>query len=268
MRRWLWCVAACLTVGCNSTPEGTLPEPEPTPAPVQTVTPTAELERLAKVDPIAFLERCRDKTEREIKSTRGTLLMRERVMGKVTPPERVQFSFKDRPYSIRMEWKEGAKLARKTLFVIGQNDGYMFVQPSGWRSLAGIVRSKPDSEDALNSSRVPITKFGMQKGIESTIRAWKEARASGDFQVTFSGRKTIPPLGDRPVWELKRIASKPCEAEGIVKATYYIDTQTCLQVGFHLLGQGDELIGTYYFRDLEINPVFDKDTFSRDGLKK
>ena len=268
MRRWLWCVFACLTVGCNSTPDGPSPELEPTPAPAPTVTPTVELEQLGKADPVAFLERCRDKTAREIKATRGTLLMRERVQGKVGPQERILFSFRDRPYGIRMEWKEGVKLARKTLFVAGENDGHMLAQPVGWRSLAGIVRCKPDSEDAMSSSRMPITEFGMQKGIESTVKVWQAARERGELRVAFSGPKTIPQLGDRPVWELKRTGYKAAEFDGILQSTYYVDTQTCLQVGIHLLGKGDDLVGMYYFRDLEINPAFGKDTFTRDGLKK
>jgi len=271
MLRWLWCLFVCLAVGCNAASEASLPGPEesdPTPAPAPTLTPTLELGQLGKTDPVAFLERCRDKTKREVRSTRGTVLMRERVQGTVGPQQRILFSFRDEPHSIRMEWKEGVKLARKTLYVAGQNDGHMLVQPAGWRSLAGIVLRKPDSEDAMSCSRVPITNFGMQKTIESTIRAWKAARDRGDLHVAFSGPSTIPQLGDRPVWELKRTGYKAPEDDGIVQSTFYVDTQTCLQVGIHLLGEGDGLVGSYYFRDLEINPTFDKDTFTREGLKK
>lgn len=268
MLRWLWCLSACLIVGCATTPDDSIPEPTPDPVPVQTSTPTAELERLGESDPISFLERCRDKSAREIKAMRGTLLMRERVKGKLGPQQRVHFSFRDQPFCIRMDWKEGVNLARKTCYVAGENDGEMLVQPAGWRSLAGIVRTKPDGEDALSSSRVPITEFGMQKSIESTLRVWKEARDRDDLRVAFVGPKTIPQFGDRPVWELKRTASKTTDAEGILQATYYVDVRTCLQVGTHLVGKGDEMIGAYYFRDLEINPTFDKDTFTREGLKK
>jgi Protein of unknown function (DUF1571) len=268
MQRWLWCVFICLTVGCNSTPDDPPPELEPTPAPAPSVTPTVELEQLGKTDPIAFLERCRDKTAREIKATRGTLLMRERIKGKVSPQQRIHFSFREQPYCVRMDWKEGVNLARKTCYVAGQNDGHLLVQPAGWRSLAGIVLRKPDSEDAMSSSRIPITEFGMQKGIESTIGVWKAARERGGLRVAFSGPKTIPQLGDLPVWELRRTGYEAPEFDGILRATYYVDPRTCLQVGVHLLGKDDELIGAYYFRDLEINPTFDKDTFTREGLKK
>jgi hypothetical protein len=213
------------------------------------------------------MERCRDKTAREVKSTRGTLLMRERVQGKLSPQQRVHFMFRDDPYCVRMDWKEGVNLARKTCYVAGQNDGHMLVQPAGWRSLAGIVLRKPDSEDAKSSSRMPITEFGMQKAIESTIAVWKKAREAGGLHVAFSGPKTVP-QGDHPVWELKRTGYQAPEFDGILRATYYIDTQTCLQVGIQLFGEGDELIGSYYFRDLEINPTFDKDTFTREGMRK
>ena len=268
MQRWLWFVCTCLAVGCAGTPDDPVPEWKPTPAPAPSVTPAAELEQLGKSDPIAFLERCRDKTAREVKATRGTLLMRERVQGKLSPPQRVHFMFREEPYCVRMDWKEGVNLARKTCYVAGQHDGQMLVQPAGWRSLAGIVLRKPDSEDALSSSRMPITEFGMQKAIESTIAVWKSARERGGLEVAFAGPKTVPQLGDLPVWELKRTGYKAPEFDGVLRATYYIDPRTCLQVGIHLLGKDDELVGSYYFRDVEINPTFDKDTFTREGMRK
>ena len=160
MQRWLWCVFTCLTVGCNSTPEDSPPELVPTLGPPPSVAPAVELERLGKADPLAFLERCRDETARAVKAMRGTLLMRERVKGKLGLQQRIHFSFHEQPYCVRMDWKEGINLARKTCYVAGQNDGQMLVQPAGWRSFAGIVVRKPDSEDAASSSRIPITEFG------------------------------------------------------------------------------------------------------------
>ena len=267
MQRWLWCVCACLAVGCGSTPEEPVPEWDPTPAPAPTLTPAAELERLGKADPIAFLERCRDKTAREVKATRGTLLMRERVRGKLGPPQRVHFMFRDEPYCVRMDWKEGVNLARKTCYVAGQNDGHMLVQPAGWRSLAGIVLRKPDSEDAQSSSRDAHHRVRHAEGHRVHHRRLEEGPRGGGLQVAFSGPKTVP-QGDHPVWELKRTGYQAPEFDGVLRATYYIDTRTCLQVGIQLFGEGDELIGSYYFRDLEINPTFDKDTFTREGMRK
>ena len=45
-----------------------------------------------------------------------------------------------------------------------------------------------------------------------------------------------------------------------------IDTERWLQVGTELR-RGDVLIGSYYYRDLELNPAFPPGTFTMPGLK-
>ena len=195
MQRWLWCVCTCLTVGCNATPEDSPLDLGPTPASAPPAAPAVDLERLAEADPLAFLERCRDETARAVRATRGTLLMRERIRGKLGPQQRIHFAFRERPHSVRMDWKEGVGLARKTCYVAGHNDGHLLVQPSGWRSLAGIVLRKPDGEDAASSSRIPITEFGMQQGIRSTIR-----RVEGGPRARHPPRRLLRPQTGPPRW--------------------------------------------------------------------
>src|SRR4051812_34406751 len=103
MRPWLWCLFACTVVGCcHSAAEPPVAEEEsevsaPEARTVASPAASAELEQLARADPIAFLERCRDRAAREIHSYRGTLLMQDRVGGKVGAPERIAFAFREKP---------------------------------------------------------------------------------------------------------------------------------------------------------------------------
>jgi hypothetical protein len=229
---------------------------------------TTEIERLVRIDPITFLETAIERYEREVHGYRTTLIKHERIDGKLHPVERIEACFREKPFSVRMEWKEGARLARKTLFVAGTNDNQMMVAPAGWRAIAGIVARDPGDAIARRSSRYPVTEFGLQMGSKRTLRAWKAARERDELRITFHGVKKLAELDDRPCWEVKRVETPGIDPDGIVTSTFWFDTQTWLQLGSVLHDEHGQLVGSYYFRDLELNPAFPDDTFTRDGLKK
>ena len=56
--------------------------------------------------------------------------------------------------------------------------------------------------------------------------------------------------------------------EGFTELTIMIDAKRWLQVGTELRRANGELIGAYYFRDIELDPSFPKETFlkDKDGL--
>jgi outer membrane lipoprotein-sorting protein len=56
--------------------------------------------------------------------------------------------------------------------------------------------------------------------------------------------------------------------EGFNQVTVMVDAARWLQVGTELRRANGELIGAYYFREIELNPAFSKDTFEKDGLLK
>ena len=227
-----------------------------------------EMAKLIRDDPIAFLEYAIDHYDREVKGYRATLFKQERIGGTLRPAERIEVHFREKPFSVLMDWQEGASLARKTLYVTGENDNKLLALPAGWRSIAGIVRRDPDDPDAKRSARYPITEFGLQKGSKRTLKAWKAARDRGDWKINFLGTETPAELGKRPCWAVRRVESPSRDADGIVTSTFFFDTRTYLQLGSVLLDDKGGLVGTYYFRDLELNPTFADDTFTRDGLRR
>jgi hypothetical protein len=229
----------------------------------------AGMEELARTNPIAFLEESLKRYDREVRGYRVTLLKQEFLEGRLQPVERIEASFREKPFSVLMEWKEGMRLARKTLYVQGQNKGKLLALPAckviGW--LAGIQSRDPDSAAARKSSRYPITEFGIKAGSENALGWWKKAQKRGELKVVFGGEKRLAELNDRPCWEVKRIDYTKPEVDGIIEATYYFDKENWLQIGSILKGENDRLIATYYFRDLVLNPEFAEDTFTRASLK-
>src|SRR5262249_7395429 len=156
-------------------------------------------------DPIQFLQGALQRYDREVRAYRALLIKQERVQGNLGPVEHVAVWFRESPFSVRMDWKKGFGLAARTAFVKGENNDQMLVKPYGWRGLVGIILRDPEAPDAKKSSRYPITTFGLKIGMQNTLKSWQAAHKRGDLQVLLGGTKTLPELGGRPCWELKRV---------------------------------------------------------------
>jgi hypothetical protein len=228
----------------------------------------AALERLARTDPIAFLEACIRRYDRQVKGFTATLHKQERIDGKLERSELIDVAFRDDPFSVRMIWKEGARRASATLYVKGENKGQILVRPAGLLSVAGIVLRDPNGSDAKKGGRYPLTEFGIKIGMQRTLASWEKARKDHNLTVEFLGEKRIKEAGDRTCWVLKRTHYKAPEEDGIDGLTMYIDKETWLQVGTVLKGSEGQLIGEYFFRDIKLNPRFEAGTFTREALKR
>lgn len=215
---------------------------------------------------VAFLEDTVARYEREVAGYQVTLVKEERVNGALLPEERVVAWFREKPFSVRMEWKQGGGLAQAVLFVEGENEGKLLAQPAGLLALAGIKEYEPDSPEAKGSSRYPISEFGIQKGTLRTLKYWKLARDRGDLKVWDEGLVQVKELGGQTCRKIRRRYASPEGKDGITEAVFYFDPASGLQVGSVLLDARRELIGRYFFRDLRLNPEYPAGVFTRAGL--
>src|SRR5205807_568824 len=129
------------------------------------------------------------------------------------------------------------------------------------------VKRDPEGADAKKAGRYNLKEFGLKMGLQRTLASFKAAQKEGALHVEYLGRKKVPEAGDRECFVLKRTRYKHPEADGITEQTLSVDTQTWLLVGTVLRGEEGELIGAYYFRDIRLNPTFDKDQFTKDAVK-
>jgi hypothetical protein len=228
----------------------------------------AEMERLAKNDPIAFIRECVRRYDREVQGYTATVHKQERLAGHLQRREEIDVAFREKPFSVLLRWKEGMRRAAAVLYVKGENRDQLLVRPAGVLAVAGIVARDPKGEEAKNAGRYPLTEFGIKIGMQRTLSTWESAKKDDALHVEYLGVKEIKELGGRPCWILKRTRyAKPAE-EGVTESTLYIDKENWLQIGIKLKGEENRLIGEYYFRDLKINPDFPNGTFSRDALKR
>jgi hypothetical protein len=270
MRRLLLCLAVCLVFISDSS--STEPPRATTFRDVSdngTALPDADaMERLAKKDPIAFLETCIRRYDREVKGYTATLRKQERIEGNLERSELIDVAFREEPFSVLMKWKQGARQATGVLYVKGQNGDQLLVRPAGLLAVAGVVTRDPNGRDAKKGGRYPLTEFGIKIGMQRTVDSWRKAKKDDNLHLEYLGVKSIKESGDRPCWVLKRTGYKKPEEDGITELTVYIDKENWLQVGNVLKGEKGRLIGEYFFRDIQLNPDFKPGTFSRDALKR
>lgn len=271
MKRLLLCLPICLLLAPENLPPITPTESSRLEEVVDDGSrlPTvAEMDRLAETDPVAFVEKTLVRYEREVEGYRVLFQKKERVLGTVYPVEKIDVAFREKPFSVRFFWKEGAREASRVLYVEGENDGKLVAKGASWRALVGLQYRAIDSDDAKKSGRYPITEFGMKVGAQRTLGAWIDARKNGTLKVEYLGEKSVSELDGRLCWVLRRTGYQEAEEDGIGETTLYFDKETWLQTGAVLRTRTGGFIADYWFRNIELNPTFPADTFTTGALRK
>jgi len=228
----------------------------------------ADLERLAKDSPLTLFENCLKRYSREVKGYRCTLQKQEFIDGKLYPTEVMAVCFREQPHAVYMAWKEGTRRAERVLYVKGENNDKMLCRPAGKaaRFIAGdVVARDVDGSDARAAGRYPLSEFGLKIGLARTHADWSVAREAGDLQVEYLGIKKLKEAGDVSCYAVRRTQKKP-DRDGVAECTIYIDTKNWLSVGTVLKDEKGNLLGAYYWRDIELNPQFKKDQFDKSAL--
>jgi hypothetical protein len=227
------------------------------------------MERLARDNPVEFLEKCLLYHRRNVQGYTCTFQKQERIANLLQRREVIEAACREKPFSVLFKWVDGARLAERSLYVEGENNGMMLARPAGRlaRMVAGdVVERDPEGDDARKSSRYSIKDFGMYKGAERVLASWKAAQAKGALKVEFLGEKKIKEAGDRVCLVLRRTGYQKPEEDGITEMTQYIYKDNFLNAGSVLKGKGGQLIGEYFFRDVRLNPDFKPDQFTRAAL--
>jgi hypothetical protein len=201
-----------------------------------------------------------------------TFVKRERIDGKLKDIETIACDFQESPFTVLMRWKAGIGRAEAMMYVAGENDDMLLIVPASdfqkkaVKTLTGrtYARRPLTGSDAKSAARYPANEFGMAFGTRRVYKAWQAAEQSGRLKSEYLGLVDVPELGKK-CHVLRRTVNPP-EEEGLTSVTVMFDPETLLQVG-SVLKAGDELIGSYFFKDIVLNPKFDKAHFAVEKLK-
>ncbi|HSQ54746.1 MAG TPA: hypothetical protein VLM40_03295 [Gemmata sp.] len=142
---------------------------------------------------------------------------------------------------------------------------------------------------AQGQSRYCIRDAGHYGGMHRTFLAWENRRKAGTLKTEYLGKQVIEKVGGRLCYVVRRHCDSPevdpferggaadtspsnVAKVGFTSVTVMIDCESWLQVGTELQRTGPDgkpiLIASYYFRDIELNPKFEPDTFTEAGLSR
>jgi hypothetical protein len=242
------------------------------PAVVPKGAPAKPFPDLCRDDPVGALAASLEKYK-GVEGYTCTFVKRERIGGKVKDAETIACDFQETPFAVLMRWKDGVGRADATMYVAGENDDQLLIVPAGdfqkkaVKALTGRTYAKRalTSADAKSASRYPANEFGMAHGTKRVYTAWQAAEVRKQLKTEYLGLTPVPELGDKKCHVIRRTVSPP-EEEGLTTVTVMFDADTLFQVG-SVLKAGDELIGSYFFKDIVLNPKFDKTHFAADKLK-
>ncbi|HET6575022.1 MAG TPA: DUF1571 domain-containing protein [Fimbriiglobus sp.] len=249
-----------------------------------------ELDELAKTDPVALLDALRRRAA-GLHGYKATLVKRERINGKLYDEEVIRTWVRAQPYSVLMLWDEGARevlgtATEGTLFVAGENNGKIKVWRPTARFLPKLLDIHPTDphSPARSASRYAITEGGLLHAPERTYRAWADVKAKGRLHTRYEGKRKVDEVGGRVCHVITRTADPPTidpfqmtepppdpsgrPADTSKSVTLYIDAETWLQLGSRIINPAGELVGEYYFKDVELNPQFAPDQFTPSAFRK
>jgi hypothetical protein len=221
--------------------------------------------RLACENPVEMLRQSLKKYDREIKGYCGLMKKHERIKGKEQSSELIDFCFREEPYSVLMKWRQGARGAKASLYVCGQNNNKVAVVTN--TKLAVTWDIDPEGRFAADAGRYSIREFSLRQGTERMLRAWQAAKDRGALTVEYLGKLPVVELDGRVCYILKRTCNPP-EDDGIAAVEVAIDAENWLQLGSTLTDVHGQLVGQYQICALKINPEYDVKQFERSALKK
>ncbi|MFO0801118.1 MAG: DUF1571 domain-containing protein [Gemmataceae bacterium] len=260
-------------------------------------TEAEQFETLAQTDVVATLAACLSNYEQVATGFRATLAKRERVAGKLQGPELVRLLAtgdvpgpdKKTHIRVRMIWDQGGSkdllgnAVRGCLYLEDKSPEQMVI----FRPTALLKEFSVPSKSGLarDASRYCVKDAGMYRSMLRTYAAWKKRQDAGELAVTYLGKQVVPQAGGRECYAVKRTCksveadpfaldehpptdAKIIDRDGFSEVTLFIDAERRLQVGTVLRRADGELVGEYYFHDMElVKGEFPADTFTPAALR-
>jgi hypothetical protein len=283
--RWLVIVFAVVVVACVGAAvwlnlpvrrSGSVLENGPAGRPVS----DDQFAELVRSDPVAALAASNAAYREHAAGFTAEFRKRERVGGKLGGEEVIDVAVKDDPYSVLMVWREGGGAGKGTVYVEGANGGKMKV----WMYRVSVLDVDPQGPLPKQSARYTIEEFGLLKATQKTRKAWAAAKEAGRLEAEYLGRRAVPEAGGRECFVVRRtcpadqidpfisggeavVVDDKNRRDSFRTVTVYFDCETQLQVGTEQHRHDGELTASYWFRNVNLKPTFDENTFTTKSFK-
>ncbi len=156
------------------------------------------------------------------------LFKQERVNGILADGQTIDTKIRHQPFSVYMKWLSGDR-GRQVIYVDGQNDGNILVQPGGIKGrLTGVLALEPEGALALSDSRYPIQKAGLLALAKTILEHEKKdiERGTG-FQCELRDDQMFE---DRPCYLFTCVYDSPEINQRYRKAIIFVDKELSMPV--------------------------------------
>ncbi|HUU82681.1 MAG TPA: DUF1571 domain-containing protein [Phycisphaerae bacterium] len=231
-------------------------------------------EELAKSDPLAFLDRCREHYRRNYRDYRCTFIKQERIGSRITPEQVTNVKFRDDPYSVNMHWLRNADQAEQVTYIAGRwpdesGQDQAWCKPAG--AIAKLFISKilqpVHGKRAEKASRRTIDQFGFASTLELIIKYSERSDDDGALDLRYIGRGSID---DRPTYVFERRLPYTGQEQPYPDAllVFHIDTEWLLPTACFSYADvaGEDLLGKYVLTDVTFNVGFTDTDFGPETL--
>ena len=226
----------------------------------------AGLEELAKTDHVALLKRGLAHYDNSFQDYTCLFVKQERISGSMRPEQHIKVKFKERPFSVAMEWVKNVPLGDRVIYVEGKHNGMMLIRPKGiWKNILGTVARDPRSKQVMANTLRPVTQFGFRRSLQNLLEVYELAESRGEATNSFEGYKQI---GDEKVLVLVRML--PARDDYPAKKTVvYLSVDHLVPLGVEGYDWDDQLFCSYFFKDVKFNiGLTDRDfTPEANGMK-
>lgn len=158
-----------------------------------------------------------------------TLYKQERIGGELGDGQTCSVKMRHEPFSVYMKWIGGSDKGQQLIYVEGQNDNNMLVQPGGIKGrLTGVLSLDTHGSLAMSKSRHPIQQAGLLE-MARTILRYREAdlaRGQG-YECEMHSDQTF---NDRPAYLFITIYDAPEFNQDYRKSILYVDKELAMPV--------------------------------------
>tara|TARA_R110002095_G_scaffold34106_2_gene32627 strand:- start:11874 stop:12704 length:831 start_codon:yes stop_codon:yes gene_type:complete len=110
-----------------------------------------------------------------IKDFQATFIKREKVGRKMQPTQTMQIKFREQPLSVYLNFQK-PHTGREVIYFHGRNGNQILAHETGIKGLVGTISLQPNSPQAMDESRYPITTIGIRRMLFQILKQWKEER--------------------------------------------------------------------------------------------
>lgn len=265
-------------ISCNQSRSNSVTmAPQERSAPTAWHMPDNESERLrlARTEPLGFLQACINHYDENIDDYRCRFVKQERIDGSWGAEQHIDIKFRESPFSVDMTWTQNAGRASRVNYIKGHrvsDEGEELLQayPKGVLGLLvpNGVQRPIYGEAALATSRKPIDRFGFRNSLELIIRFCKLAADSPEYELEFKGMETFNGLIEfepRECYVLERRLpfdmDDPTYPDEVLDI--YIDSEWLVPVGVYAYADNDRDVplGKYLLLNADFNVGLTDDDF-------